>query len=228
MGKCLIFCAAQFDAPAVPIGEDDYLLAADGGLRHLKKLGRAPHGIIGDFDSLGYVPAGAQVFPVEKDDTDAMLAARKGLELGYREFLFYGSLDGPRLDHTISNFQTLQFLADHGATGYLIGKDYIVTIIKEETVEFPAGAEGILSLFCLGPDAEGVTLENLHYPLMRGRLTSGFPLGVSNHFTDHTARITVEKGSLLAMWDRKNGFPKRRIGIDLTNPLKSLTNSGIR
>lgn len=209
MKTCVIFCAAQFDTLAAPLSETDYLLAADGGVRHFEKLNLAPHGIIGDFDSLGFVPEGAQVFPVEKDDTDAMLAARKGLELGYRRFLFYGALDGPRLDHTISNFQTLQFLADRGATGYLIGKDYIVTVIREETVEFPENAEGILSLFCLGPDAEGVTLENLYYPLKNGTLTSGFPLGVSNHFTGKSARITVKKGSVLAMWDRKNGFPKR-------------------
>ena len=209
MGKCLIFCAAGFDGLVEPIGEGDYVLAADGGLQHLEALHIAPQGILGDFDSLGYVPAGAEVFPVEKDDTDAMLAARKGLELGYREFLFYGSLDGKRLDHTVSNFQTLQFLADRGATGYLVGKDYLVTVIREETVEFHESAEGILSLFCLGPDAEGVTLENLHYPLKNGTLTSGFPLGVSNHFTGRRARITVEKGSLLALWDRRNGFPKR-------------------
>ena len=209
MGKCLIFCASEFDNLALPIDEGDYILAADGGLRHLEKLGLPPHGIIGDFDSLGYIPDSAEVFPVEKDDTDAMLAARKGLELNFREFLFYGSLGGPRFDHTIANFQTLQFLADNGATGYLVGNDYIVTVIHEETVEFPADAEGILSLFCLGPDAEGVSLENLHYPLQNGTLTSGFPLGVSNHFTGRSARITVRKGSLLAMWDRKNGFPKR-------------------
>lgn len=209
MKKCLIFCAAEFDRLAEAVEGGDYILAADGGLRHLSKLNITPHGIIGDFDSLGYVPEGAQVFPVEKDDTDAMLAARKGLELGYREFLFYGALDGPRLDHTVSNFQTLQFLADHGAKGYLIGRDYIVTVIKEETVEFPAEAEGILSLFCLGPDAEGVTLENLYYPLENGRLTSGFPLGVSNHFVGNSAKITVKKGSLLALWNRKNGFPNR-------------------
>ena len=209
MSRCLIFCAAEFDALAAPIGHGDYLLAADGGLRHLQKLGLTPDGIIGDFDSLGFVPEGAQVFPVEKDDTDAMLAARKGLELGFREFLLYGSLDGPRLDHTVANFQTLQFLADRGAAAYLVGRDYLVTVIREETLSFPTGAEGILSLFCLGPDAEGVTIEGLHYGLKNGSLTSGFPLGVSNHFTGKSASITVEKGSLLAIWDRKNGFPLR-------------------
>ena len=76
-------------------------------------------------------------------------------------------------------------------------------------MEFSENAEGILSLFCLGPDAEGVTLENLHYPLKNGTLTSGFPLGVSNHFTGQEATVTVKKGSLLVLWDRVIGFPKR-------------------
>ena len=210
MGRCIIFCAAAFDALAAPLEPGDYLLAADGGLAHLQKLGLKPQGIIGDFDSLGYVPEGAEVFPVEKDDTDAMLAARKGLELGFREFLFYGSLDGPRLDHTVANFQTLQFLADRGAHAYLIGRDYIVTVVRNGAISFGPDAEGILSLFCLGPDARGVTIEGLHYPLRDGTLTSGFPLGVSNHFTGEAARIEVRDGSLLALWDRKNGFPERR------------------
>ena len=122
MGKCVIFCAAEFDKLAQSIDEDDFILAADGGLRHLQKLNIQPHGILGDFDSLGYVPRGARVFPVEKDDTDAMLAARQGLRMGYREFVFYGSLDGPRLDHTVANFQTLQFLADRGAPDIWWGK----------------------------------------------------------------------------------------------------------
>ena len=209
MGKFLIFCAAEFDGLAEPIGAEDYILAADGGVRHLEKLNITPHGILGDFDSLGFVPEGAPVFPVEKDDTDSMLAVRKGLELGYREFLLYGALDGPRLDHTIANFQTLQFLADRGAAGWLVGRDYIVTVVKDGTLKFPAEAGGILSLFCLGPDARDVTLKGLHYPLEHGTLTSGFPLGVSNHFTGCPAEITVGNGSLLVLWDRKNGFPER-------------------
>ena len=209
MGKCVIFCAAEFDKLAQSIDEDDFILAADGGLRHLQKLNIQPHGILGDFDSLGYVPRGARVFPVEKDDTDAMLAARQGLRMGYREFVFYGSLDGPRLDHTVANFQTLQFLADRGAAGYLVGENYLVTVVKDGEIRFDAAAQGIVSLFCMGSDAVGVTLEGLHYPLEKGRLTAGFPLGVSNHFTGKAARIAVEQGSLLVLWDRKNGFPRR-------------------
>ena len=209
MGKCIIFCAAEFDGLVCPVGTEDFVLAADGGLAHVKKLDIEPNEILGDFDSLGYTPADARVFPVEKDDTDAMLAVRRGLQLGFREFILYGSLDGPRLDHTIANFQTLQFLCDHGAFGYLAGNEYLVTVVKNGAIRFPAGCEGTVSVFCLGADADRVTLEGLYYPLNNGTLTAGFPLGVSNHFTGAEATISVETGSLLVLWDRKNGLPFR-------------------
>ena len=209
MGKCIIFCAAGFDALAEDLSEEDFIIAADGGLVHTEKLGLVPNEIIGDFDSLGHIPEGANVFPVEKDDTDAMLAVRRGLSLGYREFVLYGSLDGPRLDHTVANFQTLQYLADHGASGYLVGSTCLVTVVKDSSLFFPAGTEGTVSVFCMGSDANGVTLKGLYYPLENGTLTAGFPLGVSNHFTGQPAEITVTAGSLLVLWDRKNGFPER-------------------
>ena len=209
MEKCLIFCAAGFDGLVAEIQKEDYILAADGGLLHTEKLGLTPNGILGDFDSLGYTPVGSTVFPVEKDDTDAMLAIKKGLELGYREFLLYGSLDGPRLDHTVANFQALTFLADWGATGYLIGKDYIVTCVKDGAIRFGPEATGIVSVFCMGADAKGVTLTGLQYPLKDGVLTAGFPLGVSNHFIGEPVEISVKKGSLLVLYDRQNGLPDR-------------------
>ena len=209
MGKCVIFCAAEFDRLAEPLGAEDFVIAADGGLRHTQRLNIVPDGILGDFDSLGYAPEGANVFPVEKDDTDAMLAVRHGLSLGYKEFVLYGSVDGPRLDHTVANFQTLQFLCDHGAFGYLVGKDTIITVLKNGELRFPAGTEGTISVFCLGRDAVGVTEEGLYYGLENGTLTAGFPLGASNHFTGKEARISVKDGSLLILWDRGNGFPQR-------------------
>ena len=196
MANCIIFCAAGFYGLAEPTQKDDFLIAADGGLAHMEKAGLIPNGILGDFDSLGYIPESALVFPVEKDDTDAMLAVRKGLEL----------------DHTVANFQTLQFLADHGATGYLIGKDHIVTVVKNASISFPASASGILSVFCMGQDARGVTLQGLKYNVDDIVLTAGFPLGVSNHFTGNKAWITVTDGSLLVIYDRENGFPTETEG----------------
>ena len=208
MKTCIIFCAAGFDGLLFPVPEDALVIAADGGLRHTQALGIRPDVILGDFDSLGYVPDDSQVYPVEKDDTDAMLAVRVGLERGCDFFLFYGAMDGPRLDHTVANFQTLGYLATHGARGALIGRDYIATVLCEETIEFSEDAAGILSLFCLGASAE-VTIEGLKYGLDHGTLTPDFPLGVSNHFEGKAARITVHDGQALALWDRRNGLGVR-------------------
>ena len=140
-------------------------------------------------------------------ETPRLSRVRRGLELGYREFLLYGSLDGPRLDHTVANFQTLQFLADRGAVGYLVGNRSIVTVVKNGSIAFPAGLRGNLSVFCMGADARGVTERGLYYTLEDGVLTSGFPLGVSNHFTGEPAHISVRDGSLLVIWDKAAGFP---------------------
>ena len=209
MGACVIFCAADFHGLVKPLDTDDYIIAADGGLAHVKALNITPQCILGDFDSLGYIPDDSTVFPVEKDDTDAMLAVRRGLELGYKEFYLYGSLDGKRLDHTVANFQTLQFLCDHGAHGYLIGKDYIVTAVKDGALTFPHTATGIFSVFCMGKDAEGVTIQGGKYSAEQVTLSAGFPLGVSNHFMGKPVTISADHGSLLVLWDTCNGFPER-------------------
>ena len=208
MAKCVIFCAGGFDGLIEPINEGDFVIAADGGFVHVQRLGLMPQLILGDFDSLGYTPEGAQVFPVEKDDTDAMLAVRVGLEKGYREFLLYGSLDGERLDHTVANFQTLQYLADHNARGVCVGKRYIAAVIKNETVRFSETAKGVLSVFCMGADAEGVSIRGVKYEAEDVTLSAGFPLGVSNHFIEKECSVTVKEGSLLLLYDRENGLPR--------------------
>ena len=207
MARCIIFGAAEFDTLLMPIEKDDLLIAADGGLRHFAAADRQPDVILGDFDSLGYIPEGAQVFPVEKDDTDVMLAVRHGLSRGFREFVIYGGMDGPRLDHTIANLQTLAFLRRENARGYLVGKTHMATVISEETIAFSEEQTGILSVFCLGKDAAGVTIRGMKYTLENGRLTADFPLGVSNHFVGKNAEITVENGSLLLIWEKQAGLP---------------------
>ena len=206
MKRCVIFCAGEFSGLLEPLNDYDLVIAADGGLRHTQAIGVTPHVILGDFDSLGYIPEGAQVHPVEKDDTDAMLAIKAGLALGCQVFWLYGSLDGPRLEHTMANLQALQYLSDHGAKGYLIGNSQIVTVIKNCSIHFPAQCSGYLSVFCLGADAKGVSIQGAKYTLEGHTLTAGFPLGVSNQFIGKEVTVGVENGSLLLIWDRPNGI----------------------
>ena len=205
---CYIFGAGSFYGLSQRPAPGDTIIAADGGLRHTEHLGVTPNAIIGDFDSLNYIPTGAEVFPVEKDDTDSMLAVKLGLSKGYDRFLIYGGLDGVRLDHTVANYQALQYLADRDARGILIGRDFCATVIRNGALRFPGGKQGDISVFCMGPDAQGVNIEGLYYSLKNGTLTSGFPLGVSNHFTDSAARVSVAQGSLLILWRRAAGLPE--------------------
>jgi len=206
--RCVIFCAGGFSELICPIAPGDLVIAADGGYVHTQALGIAPHMVLGDFDSLGYVPQGALRHPVEKDDTDTGLAVAQGLKEGCDTFLLYGSLDGPRLDHTVANFQALIGLAKKGARGYLIGQTQIVTVLQGGTLHFAAGCRGDISVFAVGGSATGVTLQGLKYPLQKHTLTTDFPLGVSNAFTGEAASIAAENGLLLIVYGRENGLPQ--------------------
>lgn len=182
MKTCVIFCAGGFSALAESVNEADLVIAADGGLRHAEQCGVRPTLILGDFDSLGYTPDRAEVFPVEKDDTDSMLAIKEGLSRGFRRFVLYGALDGDRAGPHHRQFTGPPISGrprGHRLSGGPAGDRHGG---KRRKITFPASAAGILSLFCLGPTATGVDISGLHYPLENGQLTSGFPLGVSNHF----------------------------------------------
>lgn len=56
----------------------------------------------------------------------------------------------------------------------------------------------LVSVFCHGDRAEGVTLTGLAYPLSDAVLTGDFPLGVSNRRLDgQPATVAVRRGTLL-------------------------------
>ena len=185
-------------------GRPALVIAADAGLRHLGDQGLAPDLIVGDFDSLGRVPEGQNVLrhPAEKDDTDMLLAVRAGLERGCRTFLLYGGLGG-RLDHAYANLQTLVFLAERRARGFLVGGGLVVTAVRNGALTFAPERRGVISVFCPNGEARGVDLTGLYYPLRDAVLTSGFPLGVSNQFTGKPARVSVRAGTLLVMWEEE-------------------------
>ena len=201
MVNCIIFCAGEFDGLLEKPTKNDYIIAADGGCRHTQALGITPDAVWGDFDSLGFVPEGAEVFPVEKDDTDAMLAVRHGLKKGFDRFYIYGGMEGKRLDHTIANLQTLLYMAEKGSQGFLFGKRQIATAIKNDTLSLPA-VNGTVSVFAMGGNARGVTIRGMQYETENITLSPGFPLGVSNHGIGKDAAITVKDGALLIIYDR--------------------------
>lgn len=202
-GVCHIVGAGDFWKQAFQPQPGDYVIAADAGYRHLEEAGYQANLVLGDFDSLGRTPVHPHVLclPVEKDDTDTLHAVKVGMELGYRLFVLHGTLGGPRLDHTLANLQTLDYLARRGCRGWILGpEDTIVTVLHNDRLAFSEEHQGILSVFCMGDRAEGVTLTGLKYSLENADLTCDIPLGVSNEFTGVPASVEVKKGSLLILW----------------------------
>ncbi len=196
---CYIFGAGSFYGLVRRPTAQDYVIAADGGWLACEKGGVEPQLLLGDFDSLGTVPSFSctERYPVEKDDTDMMLAIKRGLEQGQREFHIYGGLGGRRSDHSVANLQALAYLAHHGAQGWLYGDGERFTAIYNSSITFPAQPEGILSVFCWGAQAQGVSICGAQYTMDDGTLAAELALGVSNHFCGNAVTVSVREGCLL-------------------------------
>lgn len=212
MKRCFIFAAGTYYGLRERPQTGDLVLAADAGYLACRQAGITPDLLLGDFDSMDQ-PADfdhVRRVPVEKDDTDTMLAVKTALDRGMGTIVFYGCLGG-RLDHTYANLQTLTYLARRGGQGWLLGDGTVVTAVENGRLDLPAGLRGAVSVFCPDGQALGVTLRGLHYPLEDYTLTSGFPLGVSNQFTGQAASVSVREGTLLVMWDEAREDVLKRI-----------------
>lgn len=213
MGICYIIASMKTEYK-IARKNGDFVIAADGGFA--QEVGAGPDAVIGDFDSLGFVPEGenVQVYPKQKDDTDMMLAVKLGLSRGYREFVLLGGIGG-RFDHTMANVQTLAYLHAHGAVGvlksdvtdiFLLGsaakEDGAVCEGAMDRVSFPQETEGIFSVFAYGEIAKRVTICGGEYEVEDATLTDSFPLGVSNSFIGKEVTISVGEGRLVVVHEK--------------------------
>lgn len=206
MGKRgIIIASGECNIEQMIAGEDDVVIAADGGLCHCKRLGLNPDYILGDFDSLAdmsllqeYSEERIVKLPCEKDDTDTLAALKFGLEKGITEFEIYGALGG-RLSHTIANIQCLNYLKEHGAMGKISDEGIEMFLLKDESCEIGKDVIGILSVFAMDSEARGVTIKGCKYEIEDVKLTSDYPLGVSNELVGKAPHISVREGSLLVI-----------------------------
>jgi len=201
MKTCYIFGAAEGLPENFTKQNGDLLIAADAGLLHLERLNISPEIILGDFDSLGNVPQCGEVIqhPVKKDDTDTMLAVKTGFERGYKNFVLYGCT-GKRLDHTLANLQTLNYIAEKGGNGYLCGDGFTATALKNGKINFTEKAKGNISVFSSVTKSKGVNIKGLLYELKDAEIEFNFPLGVSNEFIGKPSEIEVKDGTVIIIW----------------------------
>ncbi len=196
MKICYIFGALECRDACVQ-GSDIFVVAADAGYE--RTAGIKPDMVIGDFDSLGYVPGGVDVsvHPSRKDQTDTLLAVYEGLERGCGVFVIYGGVGG-RIDHTIANIQTLSYIAEHGARGYLLSDEQVITVTGGE-LTFSPSMRGYISVFAAAGTPR-VTITGLKYTLDRYVMSPSYPIGVSNEFIGAEAKISVEGGLAAVVW----------------------------
>lgn len=195
-GICYIVGAGDCTRLLLQPKEEDIVIAVDGGYDYLKN--QRIDLVIGDFDSLPYLPEHPNVIRLqpEKNDTDMLAAIKEGMKCGYQTFHIYGGMGG-RISHTCANIQCLSFLAQRGAKGYLHSDTETLTIIQKDKISFSEKASGYVSVFAYSGTAFGVTEKGLKYRLDKAALTDSFPIGVSNEFIGQPSEIIVEEGQLL-------------------------------
>ena len=98
MRRCFIFAAGSYYGLRERPEPGDLVLAADAGYRICRQEGIIPDLLLGDFDSMEAPADFARIrrVPVEKDDTDTMLAVKTALAWGCGEVYLYGGTGGSR------------------------------------------------------------------------------------------------------------------------------------
>lgn len=185
------------------VKEKDYILCADGGLRHAINIDIIPNGAIGDFDSVDetiqkyLISKNIPIFkyPIEKDETDTELAIKHLIEVGCNDITLVG-VAGSRLDHTLANIFILRGLHFKGITSRIINRNNAIYFADKEI--YLKRKEGYyISIIPITIEGVIVTLEGFYYPLTETTINFGSTLGISNRIIDEYGKVKIIKGEAL-------------------------------
>jgi thiamine pyrophosphokinase len=204
--RAVLFANGQA-RPGFEVGllPDDFLVAVDGGLRHLKRLGLKPHLLIGDLDSVDaselaeIMDAGIEVqrFPPAKDQTDLELALEYAVKAGYAQIVIAYPF-GDRVDHTLGN---LNLLARPDLAGKTLSLEdgQVEARLLNTSACLPTQAGDLISLIAWGAPVEGITTKGLEYPLNHETLASWQTRGISNVAQADSIELEFKSGRLLVI-----------------------------
>lgn len=167
----------------------DFIICADGGMRHAKAMGIIPDIAIGDFDSYNKEPGiKTYTYPTDKNFTDGELAVAYAKEHGYDEIMLLG-MTGDRLDHTITDILIMQSYP--GA--FLVDDKNEIHIIKDKLIlECYTGKT--LSIIPVYGDLIGIVTKGLKWQLDSETLYFGTSRGNSNIIENDICEISVKSG----------------------------------
>ena len=217
MSEKIVVVVAGGEAPraeaALQVPLDAEVVAADGGLDHARALGLEVAVAVGDFDSASEEALAAAEasgvrlvrHPTEKDATDLELALDLAASSGASRILVLAG-DGGRLDHLLAALLVL----GHGRYAAveidaLVGAARVHVVRGRRTLQGEPGE--LLSLLPLHGEASGVTTDGLVYELRGETLEPGSSRGVSNVLTTAEATVSVERGTLVAVFPGRTEEP---------------------
>ena len=182
------------------LAASDLFVCADGGANAARVYGLVPDAIVGDLDSISAESlAHFQQVPIvhepdtERTDTEKAIEYALGRS-AFSEITLFGASAG-RLDHVIGHLALLRRF--QGRTRVVLEDSYArVFLARGDTrLDLPAGTT--VSFFALAGPAEGVTTENLRYPLRDRTLVLGEQDSVSNVVERTPAWIRIRRGELV-------------------------------
>jgi thiamine pyrophosphokinase len=182
----------------------DLFVCADGGAEEALRAGLTPEAIVGDLDSTSvgtldrFRDAGVRIVRDADDErTDTEKAIEYVLAKGaFDEIAIYAGSAG-RLDHILGHLSLFHKYA--GRANLVLVDDHARAWLASGDVTLDYPAETVVSFFAVGGPAEGVTTENLRYPLNGRTLRMGSQDSVSNVITARPARIRIATGRLVVI-----------------------------
>lgn len=179
----------------------DYIICADGGIRHALACGLHPNLVVGDFDSGKPPTANAEIITLkpEKDDSDLMCCTREALKRGADE-ITYVCASGGRIDHFLSNLSLLEYLYEQGSRGTFCDSRNRVTFHGGGERQYTADPfYRYVGIIPLDATLHGVTLRGLKYPLTNAMVSRSQVITISNEAIAPAYMIAIETGRALVI-----------------------------
>lgn len=180
----------------------------DHGIDACFSAGLQPDRLIGDGDSADQGnwkkarQAGIPIdqFPPAKDLTDTQLALHfLQAEKPASSVLLSGAFGG-RFDHAFSNMYSLTGLLETGFSVCAADEHEVLFLLEgpEEIILEPAKMPEVISLLPFSPQCQGVSIQNVQWPLQEVILNSSLPYAISNEMLalSKPCRISLKTGRL--------------------------------
>lgn len=183
----------------------EYVICADGGVRHLIEINEKPDMVLGDLDSISienleYIKKEnikTEKFPPEKDKTDTELAMDYLIEKGCTEISFIG-VTGSRQDHTMANIFLLYTLLQRKIKGIIFDDNNTIYVV-DDLLCLEKKENTYISIVPISEAGIRLSITGFFYDLNNCFMPFGSTHGISNEVLGEMGKIQIHTGKALVI-----------------------------